>query len=184
MRHSINVLRHGMRILVHSFNKNVMTVIKSAQERGISISVITTKCLPSNAGMKVKEFCDKYNIPCTVVDDAAIGLCMNEIDCVFVGADCVLENGGIVNRIGTFTIALCAKAFNKPFYVFVESLKFFKRFPLQQSDIFTFLGDKEDQTDIFKAGIDYTPPEYISELLTDIGIFTPAAVSDELIKFF
>ena len=56
---------------------------------------------------------------------------MQDVDCVFVGADCVLENGGIVNRIGTFTAALCAKSFNKPFYVFVESLKFFKRFPLQ-----------------------------------------------------
>jgi translation initiation factor eIF-2B subunit alpha len=32
---------------------------------------------------------------------------------VFVGAEAVLENGGIVNKVGTFTIALCAKAYNK-----------------------------------------------------------------------
>ena len=61
---------------------------------------------------------------------------MNSVDCVFVGAEAVLENGGIVNRIGTFTIALCAKARGKPFYVFTESLKFLKKFPLQQSDVF------------------------------------------------
>ena len=76
---------------------------------------------------------------------------MNHIDCVFVGADCVLENGGIVNRIGTFTIALCAKAYNKPFYVFCESLKFFKRFPLQQSDITNILGDEEALSEISKV---------------------------------
>lgn len=183
-RHSTNLIRTGMRILVHSFSRNVMVALKNAVERGISVSVITTRCLPVGSGKDVKLYCDKYNIPCTIIDDAGVGASMYEIDCVFVGADCVLENGGIVNRIGTFTIALCAKAFNKPFYVFVESLKFFKRFPLQQSDIATFLGDNEDQDALFKAGIDYTPPEYISELLTDIGIFTPAAVSDELIKFF
>lgn len=57
---------------------------------------------------------------------------MSSVDCVFVGAEAVLENGGIVNRIGTFTAALCAKAYNKPFYVFAESLKFLKRFPLEQ----------------------------------------------------
>lgn len=173
-----------MRILVHSDSRNVMTALKSAHERGISISVLATESLPAGSGKSVKQFCDANNIPCRIIADAAVGLSMNEIDCVFVGADCVLEDGGIVNRIGTFTIALCAKAFNKPFYVFVESLKFFKRFPLQQSDVLTFLGDNEDNADVFKAGIDYTPPEYISELLTDIGIFTPAAVSDELIKFF
>ena len=82
------------------------------------------------SGKLVKKFCDELNIPCKIVVDASIGLCMSHIDCVLVGADVVLENGGIVNRIGTYTIALCAKQFDKPFYVFVESLKFFKRFPL------------------------------------------------------
>ena len=137
-----------------------------------------------NTGQSIKNFCDELEIPCKVVVDASVGLCMNQVDCVFVGADCVLENGGIVNRIGTFTNALCAKAYNKPFYVFCESLKFFKRFPLQQSDIFSILGDEEYMGDVSNVQIDYTPPEYMSELFTDIGIFTPPAVSDELIKFF
>jgi len=56
---------------------------------------------------------------------------MPKIDCVFVGCEAVVENGGIINKIGTFTIALCAKTFQKPFYVFTESLKFMKEFPLK-----------------------------------------------------
>jgi translation initiation factor eIF-2B subunit alpha len=32
--------------------------------------------------------------------------------------------------------------------------------------------------------VDYTPPEYIKLLFTDLGILTPAAVSDELIKLY
>lgn len=86
----------------------------------------------------MKEFCDKEQIPCKLILDAAVGLVMSqgEVDAVFVGADAVLENGGIVNRVGTLTIAMCAKAYDKPMYVFAESLKFFKRFPLNQSDIF------------------------------------------------
>lgn len=38
--------------------------------------------------------------------------------------------------------------------------------------------------DVTNTLLDYTPPELIAEMFTDIGIFTPAAVSDELIKFF
>ena len=76
-------------------------------------------------------------------------MCINKVDCVFVGAEAVLENGGIVNKIGTFTIALCAKAYNKPFYVFAESLKFLKRFPLEQDDIYSLLDDDTvDETNI------------------------------------
>jgi translation initiation factor eIF-2B subunit alpha len=112
---------------------------------------------------------------------------MTKVDCVFVGSEAVLENGGIVNRIGTFTIALCAKAYNKPFYVFAESLKFLKRFPLQQSDVLALLDDDIDdkhKTDESNTLVDYTSPEYISALFTDMGIFTPAAVSDQLIQYF
>ena len=55
---------------------------------------------------------------------------MPKVDCVFVGCETVLENGGIMNKVGTFTVSLCAKTFKKPFYVFTESLKFMKEFPL------------------------------------------------------
>ena len=50
-KHSINVLRVGMTILVHSFSKNVMRVLKSAIERGIRISVIATQSLPLSTGL-------------------------------------------------------------------------------------------------------------------------------------
>ena len=193
-----------MTILVHGYSKSVIKVLESAAERGLKISVFTTECQPSNlgkGGKEVQKFCETLHIPCKTILDSAVGMCISSVDCVFVGAEAVLENGGIANRIGTFTVALCAKAYNKPFYVFAESLKFLKSFPLQQSDILHILEDYCDSNapnleeknngpahasgdDISKVNIDYTPPEYISCLFTDIGIFTPAAVSDELIKFF
>ena len=183
-----------MNILVHSYSSVVIEVLRSTKERGIRVQVIVTESQPYATGQLVKDFCEKEQIPCKLVLDASVGLVMSqgEIDCVFVGAEAVLENGGIVNRVGTLTIALCAKAYDKPLYVFAESLKFFKRFPLSQSDIFDILDedlskhDDEDtsKSDVTNTQLDYTAPEYISELFTDIGIFTPAAVSDELIKFF
>jgi translation initiation factor eIF-2B subunit alpha len=119
---------------------------------------------------------------------------MPKVDCIFVGCEAVLENGGIVNKIGTFTVALCARTFQKPFYVFTESLKFMKEFPLQfvrpysfymQDDALKLAQSKEhEKLDIESLEVDYTPPEYISLLFTSFGIFTPSAVSDELIKFF
>lgn len=48
---------------------------------------------------------------------------MDEVDMVFVGADGVVESGGIINMMGTFQIALVAHSMNKPVYVAAESYK-------------------------------------------------------------
>jgi translation initiation factor 2B subunit (eIF-2B alpha/beta/delta family) len=51
---------------------------------------------------------------------------------VLVGGEGVVENGGVINKLGTYQIALCAKALNKPFYVAAESYKFARLYPLNQ----------------------------------------------------
>ena len=60
---------------------------------------------------------------------------MQSIDCVLTGAEVVLENGGILNRVGTKMLALNAKEYNKPLIVFSESYKFLKRTFLTHDDI-------------------------------------------------
>ena len=59
---------------------------------------------------------------------------MEKAHMVIVGAEGVVENGGIVNKIGTFTCAMVAKAMNTPFYVAAESFKFARLYPLNQRD--------------------------------------------------
>ena len=58
-----------------------------------------------------------------------------------------------------------------------------KEFPLKQDDALR-LASNGAEVNIEKILVDYTPPEYITLLFTSIGIFTPSAVSDELIEFF
>lgn len=48
---------------------------------------------------------------------------MDEVDMVFVGADGVVESGGIINMMGTYQISLVAKSMSKPVYVAAESYK-------------------------------------------------------------
>lgn len=60
---------------------------------------------------------------------------METVDLVMVGAEGVMETGGIINKIGTHPLAVCAKAMHKPFFVMAESIKFVKEYPLSQNDI-------------------------------------------------
>jgi len=43
---------------------------------------------------------EKENIPCKVIYDSAVGYKMEEVDMVMVGAEGVVESGGIINRVG------------------------------------------------------------------------------------
>ena len=48
---------------------------------------------------------------------------MNRVNMVLTGAEGVVENGGVINKLGTYTIALAAHAHGPPFYVAAESYK-------------------------------------------------------------
>jgi translation initiation factor eIF-2B subunit alpha len=62
----------------------------------------------------------------------AIGYIMEKVHLVLVGAYGVVESGGIINQLGTSTMAIVANALNKPFYVAVETHKFVRIFPISQ----------------------------------------------------
>ena len=109
---------------------------------------------------------------------------MPMVDCVAIGCEAVLANGGIVNKIGTYGIALIASHFKKPVYVFTESYKFTEKFPLNQDDVGDMLEEDEGGKSLFKTKVDYTPPEHLDLFFTDMGIYTPSGISDELTQFF
>lgn len=70
--------------------------------------------------MKTYEALTAAGIPCTVVLDSAVAYCMDEVDLVLVGSEAVVESGGLINAVGTLSMAIIAKAANKPFYALAE----------------------------------------------------------------
>ncbi|RYH22207.1 hypothetical protein EON65_19625 [archaeon] len=135
-------------------------------------------------------------IPVRMVADSSVGFYMESINMCVVGAEGVMENGGIINKIGTFQIALVAHALQKPFYVAVESYKFARMYPLSQRDMMSMIHSEPkeilltgecthiDEIAVESPNVDFTPGTLITLLFTDIGVLTPAAVSDELIRLY
>lgn len=126
-------------------------------------------------------------IKSTMILDAAIGYYMETVDIVLVGAEAVVTNGGIINKIGTYPIAVCAREVNKPFYVVVESYKFSRLYPLKQQDIPDCMKFKESSSEHCAeqwSVADYTDPKYVTLLITDLGPLATAAVSDVLMQLY
>lgn len=182
-------------VLVHGFSRVVLRVLRHCFQRGTQFSVIVTESRPDNAGYRMAQELSSSNIPVSLVLDSAVAHIMHTVDLVLVGAEGIVENGGIINKIGTFQVAMVAKALRRPVYVAAESYKFARLYPLGQSDLpetkeqqksFQPINNTElpASLEIDNPSCDFTPPEYITLLFTDLGILTPSAVSDELIKLY
>ncbi|KAL3945047.1 MAG: hypothetical protein SGBAC_000904 [Bacillariaceae sp.] len=197
-------IQEGQTVLTHGWSRVVASVLlKAAETKHFDIIILEGR--PDGAGARAAKLYAEHNsnIPTTVVLDSAIGYIMESVDIVLTGAEAVVENGGCVNKMGTYTMAICAQAHGKPFYVASESYKFARLFPLNQRDLpnmgsvplrsyDTTRGEEKDTQEIIlpdkvkvtNPPCDYTPAKFITLLFTDLGVLTPSAVSDELIRLY
>ncbi|CAJ0941953.1 unnamed protein product, partial [Mesorhabditis belari] len=181
--------KNNSNILTHSYSKVVLKTLLDAREAGIWFHVYVTESQPDSSGRKMLLALREKGIHSTLVLDAAVGYVMERMDMCFLGAEGVMETGGIINKIGTLNLAVCAKYMNKPVYVMAESIKFVKEYPLNQADIpadfkYSSTAIKSKDLQAEHPQVDYTPPQFITLIFTDLGIMTPAAVGEELIKLY
>ncbi|OGE57599.1 hypothetical protein PENARI_c001G09652 [Penicillium arizonense] len=214
-------IRDGSTILTNGGSRAVSALLqKAADEEGgpsavrfrviyVLSSTATTSGDSSEEpeGMKTVRALREKGVPVSTIPESAVAYSLGKADMVIVGAEGVVENGGIVSRMGTYQIGLLAKAIGKPFYVVAESHKFVRLYPLGQYDlpIVQHVIDFQSEEDIaestqqsseatknedrpielpLSASVDFTPPHLISALITDSGVLTPSAVSEELIKIW
>jgi len=202
--HGAQFVRDGQTVLTHGYSRVVAKLlVRAAKVERKNFSIVVLEGRPEGGGARAAALFAEAGIPTTVVLDAAMGHVMERCDITIVGAEGVLENGGIVNKIGTYALGITAKALGKPFYVAAESYKFARLYPLNQSDLPKIQPGMET-TDFYdttaKEGpikvelgpdikvenhpVDFTPANFINLLFTDLGILTPNAVSDELIRLY
>ncbi|KAL2234845.1 translation initiation factor eIF-2B subunit alpha-like [Sesamum indicum] len=180
----------GCTILVHGFSRVVLEVLRTAAQNKKQFRVFCTEGRPDRTGLRLSNELAKLDVPVKLLIDSAVAYSMDEVDMVFVGADGVVESGGIINMMGTYQIALVANSMNKPVYVAAESYKFARLYPLDQKDMEPALRPIDfgvpipSKVEVETSARDYTPPQYLTLLFTDLGVLTPSVVSDELIQLY
>lgn len=123
-------------ILTHSYSRVVMqALLHAGLEQRKRISVYVTESRPLGLGLRTYNQLSEAGIPCTVILDSAVAYTMPKVDLVLTGAEGVVESGGFLNAVGTYGMAIIAKAAAKPFFALAESFKFLRLFPLSQYDL-------------------------------------------------
>lgn len=170
-------------------------VIRAAHGSGKKISVIVTETRPRLQGAKLTAFeLKREGIPFKVAPDSAAPFLMQRgiVNKVIVGADRVLaKTGHVINKIGTLSLALGAKRYDVPFYVAAPLSSF--DFVKEPNDVVI---EERDEDEIHYVGreritpkgvrainpaFDITPPDLISGIITEEGIFNPKELMDRLV---
>ncbi|MDY7021941.1 MAG: S-methyl-5-thioribose-1-phosphate isomerase, partial [Cyanobacteriota bacterium] len=185
----LNILTHcNAGALATGGYGTALGVIRSAWREGRLERVYADETRPRLQGAKLTTWeCVQDKIPVTLIADNMAAHCMKKglIHAVVVGADRITANGDTANKIGTYSLALIAKAHNIPFFVAAPlSTIDFKRetgaeIPIEERDEQELF--EIGQTRICPTGVEFynpafdvTPAELIAAIITEKGAIPPA----------
>ena len=179
-----SLIADGDVLLTHCNVSGEMVLIgRRCRETGKTVRFFATETRPYFQGRLTSWELAEDGFDVTIVPDNAVGTLLAEGQCqkVIVGSDRVAVNGDIVNKVGTFQLAVAAKTCQVPFYVLVQdpgTTATGEEIPLEERDMQEVLSYKgrrlyPEKVDGYYPAFDLTPVSYITRLVTFGGVIDP-----------
>ncbi len=167
-------------------------VIRAAHAQGRIKMVYADETRPLLQGARLTAYeLVEDRIPVTLITDGMAAWTMKTkgVNAVVVGADRIAANGDTANKIGTYGVALAAKAQGVPLYVaaptstFDFTLAFGEEIPIEErkpNEVRSFRSEVTAPEDVlvFNPAFDVTPAELISGIITEYGVVTAPYVEN------
>lgn len=185
-------------IFTHCNSSSVINIIIGAHKAGLSVKVYNSETRPKFQGRIMAKNLIKNGIAVTMMTDSAAPFIISkndpdkiDIDMVIVGADVLSGDGAILNKIGSYSLAIAAKKARVPFYSAVSLLKLrpdfnnYRQIKIEKRDtkeLWNVTNGKRKRIKAINYAFDTVPPEYISGLITEFGILKPKGVKKTAIK--
>lgn len=162
-------------------------VILKAHRDGKSIHVYVPETRPVLQGARLTAWeLHEAGVPFTLITDNMTGFLFGrqKVDLVIVGADRIVANGDLANKIGTYGLAVLAAYHRCPFYAaapvstFDPSLAAGEEIPVEMRhpDEVRKIGEKAialPDCHVLNPSFDVTPHTLITAFITDQGIIRP-----------
>lgn len=177
-----NLIENNDVILTHCHSNTVIDILKKAKKQKKKFEVIVTETRPLMQGKVTAKELKRIRVPVTYLIDAASTPFMHKASKVLVGADAILADGSIVNKIGTYQIALAAQEYKVPFLVAAGTHKFdpltIKGYeePIEVRKAKEVWKNAPRGIKIINLTFDVTPPKYIDKMITERGVYNPSSL--------
>jgi methylthioribose-1-phosphate isomerase len=162
-------------------------VLRAAQAEGKALRVLADETRPFLQGARLTAWeLQRDGFDVTIVPDGAAAFLISrgEVTCAVVGADRIAANGDVANKIGTYGVALAARAAGMPFYVAAPSSTIDLSTPTG-ADIPIEMRDGAEVLELAGSRVapegskasypafDITPAELVTAIITDTGVARP-----------
>lgn len=186
------LLEDGMGILTHcnagflatSKYGTALAPIYVGEEKGMKFKVFADETRPLLQGSRLTAYeLYKSGVDVTVITDSMAAAVMQKgwVDAVIVGCDRAAANGDIANKIGTYGVALLARAHNIPFYVALPTstidlkIETGADIPIEERDreeITHGMGKQTapDGVNVYNPAFDVTPHYLVDAIITEKGV--------------
>jgi methylthioribose-1-phosphate isomerase len=194
-RHGAELIRDGMGVLTHCNTGALATAglgtalaaLFTAHQQGKRFAVFADETRPLLQGARLTAWeLHQAGIDVTLICDSMAAQVMKEgrIQLVIVGADRITANGDTANKIGTYGVALLARAHGVPFFVaapsstFDLSLATGDAIPIEQRqprEVTHGLGKQTapEGVKVYNPAFDVTPAHLIAGIITEKGVISP-----------
>ncbi|MCA9177454.1 MAG: S-methyl-5-thioribose-1-phosphate isomerase, partial [Planctomycetales bacterium] len=199
-RHGAELLADGAGVLTHCNAGGLATaeygtalsVFFTAQDQGKQLHVYVDETRPLLQGARLTAWeLSQRQLPATLICDSMAAQVMREgrVQAVITGADRIAANGDSANKIGTYSLAVLARAHGIPFYIaapsstFDLSLPTGDGIPIEERDAREITHGFGRQTapdgvQVYNPAFDVTPAEYITALITEHGVIQPVTTDN------
>jgi len=138
------------------------------------IRVIVAESRPLFEGRLLAKRLAEHGLRATLIADAAMAAFINDADAAVVGADSVLADGSIVNKVGTRLLALAANDVGVRFYAATETSKFDARSLLGRAPVLeegdpSEVAEEVRGVEIRNPYFEVTPARLITAVVTELG---------------
>lgn len=159
----------SMTIITHCRSSEEIKALIFAKERGLKINAFVTETRPRYQGLRTARELADAGIKVKYIVDSAAGLFMKHADLALFGCDAIREEG-IVNKIGTYLIALAAKENDKEVFfigdLFKTDLRKELRIEMREREEVIKVEEFKN-IEILNPAFDITPWKLVSMLITD-----------------
>jgi len=184
------IIKNNDTILTHCHSTNVSKALIYAHKKGKKFKVFNTETRPLYQGRKTAKELSRAGIKVTMFTDSALATAMEKEDKndkefvtkVFIGADALLKEG-IINKVGSRTIAELAKINNIPVYVVADSWKFTeKKVPIEERKLNEVWDKAPRKIKIRNPAFEFVPKKYLDGIVSELGIMKYDKFSKQMKK--
>ncbi len=179
-QYGARLISDGDVVMTHCHSHCVIEIFRAAKRQGKDFTVIVTETRPLYQGTITARELVREKVDVVYCIDSASAAVMAKATKVLVGADAITAEGAIVNKIGTYQIAIEAKEYKVPFIVACGTHKYDSRTalgfpePIEQRAVREVLDPTKIRgAKIINPAFDVTPKEYIHEIITETGVYSP-----------